>query len=138
MLLAVCELAGRPHMNFTSQHEISRAFVGPRCESCGATESLHVHHINEDWTDHRPENLKTLCINCHLSIHRRKAPPCIVCGAKSRKHKMCQKHYQRWKKHGDPFLVKVRQEGTPNGCRMALDYSDPAMPSRYLPQSPVA
>tara|TARA_Y100000034_G_C6726359_1_gene321526 strand:- start:47 stop:232 length:186 start_codon:yes stop_codon:yes gene_type:complete len=36
----------------------------------------------------------------------RQSPPCIICGEISRKRKMCQKHYQRWRKHGDPQLVK--------------------------------
>jgi hypothetical protein len=32
--------------------------LGP-CETCGALDA-EVHHKNEDWTDHRPENLQRL------------------------------------------------------------------------------
>ena len=94
----------------STQHKISQAMRGSRCESCGKVpqrqRDLHAHHINKDWTDHRPENIKTLCVGCHLKLHTNPPPPCVVCGAKSRKHKMCQKHFQRWKKYGDPLLTR--------------------------------
>ena len=97
------------------QHVISAAFVKPRCESCGGTQHLHVHHINRNWRDHRKENLRTLCIRCHLGREHRKPPKkCLHCEANSRKHGMCQKHFQRWKKYGDPFLTKQRTPGSRN------------------------
>lgn len=36
-----------------------------KCEICGYTESLELHHINGDHTDNRLENLQILCANCH-------------------------------------------------------------------------
>jgi len=103
--------------SFTQQHKISVKFRKERCALCGNTPinsgHLHVHHINGDWKDHRPENLQTLCVGCHLSLHNRgRGPKCKYCETKSRRHGMCQKHYQRWKKYGDPFLTKVRTTGT--------------------------
>ena len=47
-----------------------------RCLDCGATESLHIHHIDFRKVDHRPENLVTLCHACHFArhaAHRRQA-----------------------------------------------------------------
>ena len=44
------------------------------CEACGASKRLEAHHVNEVWTDNRPENLQTLCVFCHAfwhSMHRR-------------------------------------------------------------------
>lgn len=32
-----------------------------RCTVCGATAPLEIHHLNEDPTDDRPENLETRC-----------------------------------------------------------------------------
>ena len=44
------------------------------CEACGAAKRLEAHHVNEVWTDNRPENLQTLCVFCHAfwhAMHRR-------------------------------------------------------------------
>ena len=39
------------------------------CEACGHGQSLHVHHIDQDQTNNRPENLQTLCKHCHNFWH---------------------------------------------------------------------
>lgn len=55
-------------------HAQARKQKKPNCESCGFKKRLHVHHINEDWTNNNPENLQTLCAFCHQfwhSMHRR-------------------------------------------------------------------
>ena len=36
-----------------------------KCEVCGCTESLELHHINGISSDLRLENLQILCPNCH-------------------------------------------------------------------------
>lgn len=36
-----------------------------KCELCGYTENLELHHINGDHYDNRIENLQILCPNCH-------------------------------------------------------------------------
>ncbi|MGZ3549904.1 MAG: HNH endonuclease [Vulcanimicrobiaceae bacterium] len=46
-----------------------------RCQECGLAEwrgkplSVHIDHINGVSTDHRLENLRMLCPNCHLQTH---------------------------------------------------------------------
>jgi 5-methylcytosine-specific restriction endonuclease McrA len=50
-----------------------RQHVGPFCMECGfiATDpaQLDVHHLNGNHDDNRPENLATLCANCHRLFH---------------------------------------------------------------------
>jgi ribosomal protein L32 len=90
---------------------------GTVCEECGATERLHAHHRDEDPTNNVPENIATLCGSCHLRWHWRhgkKAKPravCTACGEPARRHGLCGKHHQRWKKYGDPLLTR-RKIGT--------------------------
>ena len=40
-----------------------------KCEICGYTENLELHHINGDPTDNRLENLQILCPNCHAKTN---------------------------------------------------------------------
>ena|SRR3990167_1148987 len=85
------------------------------CEICNTTKNLHTHHKNENWWDNRSENLQTLCGSCHLKYHWKNGKKvwkrqsvCIVCGNTARKLDMCQKHYQRLRKYGNPLMTKKR------------------------------
>jgi 5-methylcytosine-specific restriction endonuclease McrA len=44
---------------------------GWRCQSCGALSNLEVHHrtLRSQSGDDTEENLITLCIACHASVH---------------------------------------------------------------------
>ncbi|MBB3068183.1 hypothetical protein FHS14_001159 [Paenibacillus baekrokdamisoli] len=44
---------------------------------------------------------------------------CMIDGCdKSTKAKgMCSMHHQRWRRHGDPCFIKVRQSGHPISCQ---------------------
>lgn len=42
------------------------------CQSCGYTEVLDLHHIDEDRTNNHPNNHAILCPNCHAKVHRLK------------------------------------------------------------------
>lgn len=90
------------------------------CEKCGAKvqdigpHQIHIHHRDQNWMNNNQANLETLCGSCHLKWHWqngksvRPSPPCKICGKSSdhSRNRMCQKHYQRWKKYGDPLLRK--------------------------------
>lgn len=57
-----------------ARHYHARKQRTETCEACGTSRRLQAHHINEDWTDNRPENLQTLCVFCHAfwhAMHRR-------------------------------------------------------------------
>lgn len=91
----------------------SRKLRGDHCEECGATERLHLHHVDMDPSNNAPSNRMTLCASCHQKWHwahgrtkPRRQSVCKICGTPARKLDMCQKHYQRFKKYGDPCLTK--------------------------------
>lgn len=81
------------------------------CEQCGSTILLNIHHKDEDKANNSPENCMTLCASCHARWHwengKQSKPPrrCKVCGEVARRKWMCQKHWFRYKKHGDPNLT---------------------------------
>jgi uncharacterized protein YlaI len=86
--------------------------LGKNCEMCGATESLDRHHKDENPLNNEPSNVMTLCDACHTKLHwatGKKAKPktlCVVCGAAAKGRGYCLKHFQRFKKYGDPLLKK--------------------------------
>jgi 5-methylcytosine-specific restriction endonuclease McrA len=50
---------------------------GWRCQNCGASDQLQIHHLN--WRSRLGvdciENLITLCANCHARLHRNVRAP---------------------------------------------------------------
>lgn len=88
---------------------------GSVCAICGATSDLQTHHLDSDPSNNAPSNLMTLCGSCHTRWHwshgkrpSKRQSVCLHCEQPARKLDMCQKHYQRFKLYGDPFLTKVR------------------------------
>ena len=81
------------------------------CEECDSCDHLGVHHMDGNRQNNRPSNVKTFCSSCHTKWHwqngkqARQKPSCSVCGKPASGLGFCQKHYQRFKKHGDPLLV---------------------------------
>jgi len=66
-----------------------------------------VHHKNEHTSDNRPENLEVMTKSQHAKLHNPRGKPCPVNGCQ-RQHfakGLCEMHYQRWQKHGDPTFL---------------------------------
>ena len=90
-----------------------------RCEMCKRQRKrLGTHHIDGDKENNDPSNRMTLCPRCHTKWHwqhgkrgKRKTSVVCFCGDQSFELGMCRKHYQRFKRHGDPMLVKIRNGG---------------------------
>lgn len=84
------------------------------CYRCGTTtRRLDVHHVDGNTLNNEPSNLMVLCRPCHLREEGRVGrPPCKVCGRSSTGLGYCDKHYQRFKKYGDPLMWK-RNQHTP-------------------------
>lgn len=93
----------------------ARTFRGDACAQCGATENLDTHHLDLNPYNNAPENLMTLCDVCHAKWHwahgkrtQWRRTSCEICGRPADKHRMCQKHWIRLQKYGDPLLTKKR------------------------------
>lgn len=93
----------------------AEGFRGNQCAECGAPEELAVHHLDANTANNAPDNLMTLCATCHTRWHWthgkkpwKRQSVCKICGEPARKLDMCQKHYQRFRKYGDPCLTKKR------------------------------
>lgn len=41
-----------------------------KCERCGKSEKLHVHHKDRDRRNNNDENLEVLCTMCHMHEHK--------------------------------------------------------------------
>lgn len=88
---------------------------GENCQTVGRVQPLSVHHMDGDIRNNVSSNLKTFCESCHQKWHwkngkqpwKRRAA-CKVCPSLSRRLGLCSKHYQRFKKYGDPLLMKKR------------------------------
>jgi len=117
---STCMGMGRRKQDATIGAYRKRAIVLRKatCERCGATEHLHCHHIDGNPTNNNPSNVQTLCASCHTQLHwengksiPRKHYNCVICGKPHVKlHRgMCEKHYQRWKKYGNPYLTKQKR-----------------------------
>ena len=111
---------------------VRTASMKPSCESCGSTDRLSLHHLDEDRTNNSLANLQTLCPSCHTRWHwehgkkpwRRHSPTCTICGKPAKRLGLCETHRSRLLRHGNPLLVKrkvgqswvlVEDRGTPNG-----------------------
>lgn len=87
-------------------HERARRIHKNRvCEICGSTKNIDIHHKDENIQNNEPDNLMALCRSCHMKKHRKKGI-CKICGNPVKGHGYCEKHYQRWKKYGDPLYHK--------------------------------
>lgn len=103
--------------SLASLRKRAEKFRGTECARCGAKTGLQIHHKDRNPANNAPSNLITLCGNCHTRLHweegkiplqKKKNFYCKICGEPARKSDMCQKHYQRFQKYGDPYLTKKK------------------------------
>ncbi len=69
---------------------------------------MDVHHIDHNYLNNSLENLERICRSCHSREHRQRGL-CTICGQPQKGLGYCDKHYQRFKKWGDPLAVKENQ-----------------------------
>lgn len=64
--------AGKNNNNYKNGISTYHQYKKSRCESCGSTKNLMVHHIDGNRKNNEKSNLKTLCWSCHERVTRRK------------------------------------------------------------------
>ena len=93
----------------------ARKFRKTKCETCGTTENLQIHHIDSNPANNSPRNLMTLCGVCHTKWHwangksaskQKQAKPCLCCEKIARHNGLCNTHYTRYRRNGDPNIVR--------------------------------
>lgn len=107
-----------------------RFLRGDMCETCGDTTMLGLHHVDGNPAHNDSTNLMTLCASCHTKWHwehGKTAPKqtsvCPYCDKPSQKLGMCQKHYQRFRKYGNPLMTKKK-----HGSHFVLVVETPGPP----------
>ena len=65
---------GPDHWNFkgdecSDYRSICFKYHGSKCLICGEKNTVHAHHIDEDRSNHKLENLVPLCLNHHHYMH---------------------------------------------------------------------
>lgn len=61
-------LTNQIHIQIAGEAGLNRKI----CSVCGVEReygNFHIHHINGDSNDNRPENLLVLCPYCHINVH---------------------------------------------------------------------
>jgi hypothetical protein len=95
--------------SWATTHHHARKEVPPGpCSICGKSDASDVHHKDGNHQNGSRSNLVRICRSCHIKEHRQRGS-CSVCGAPVKGLGFCEKHYQRFKRHGDPNIVKVNQ-----------------------------
>lgn len=56
-------------MPATPYSTIARQLLGDKCNICGSTEGLVIHHKDKNRENNDPENLQLLCSSCHKKKH---------------------------------------------------------------------
>lgn len=110
---------GTNESNWSTTHLIARNINNlilnkNQCEKCGTKEGqLDIHHKDFNENNNELDNLICLCRSCHTKIHR-PAKGCKVedCDNEHKGHGYCEKHYQRFRKYGNPHTVKWNTKHT--------------------------
>ena len=48
----------------------ARKYKKTYCEACGSSKKMVTHHIDQDRTNNDPDNIQTLCKQCHDFFHQ--------------------------------------------------------------------
>lgn len=91
---------------------IAKARAGNRCEKCGASGPLQVHHVSYDRLGHEwQDDLSVLCGKCHVEAHKEITKSRETVSEKKRYYAgldtyMTKKHGEDWDLYVDPDLAE--------------------------------
>ncbi len=80
-----------------------------RCNRCKKPKARDVHHRDGNYLNNSPSNLERICRSCHSREHNLKGS-CTICGARVKGLGFCDKHYQRFKRHNDPLMLRGKRQ----------------------------
>lgn len=93
-----------------------------KCEVCGCTESLELHHINGNHQDNRLENLQILCANCHRKTNNFR-------GKGIRAHKAASDWFISDEEAEQRHQVKLEKRRVPKNLRKVIPILPKICPS---------
>jgi hypothetical protein len=79
-----------------------------KCELCGKDNGrLDIHHKDNNENNNNLDNLMCLCRSCHMKVHN-PVSVCSIegCNNRVKGHGYCDKHYQRFRRYGNPYVVR--------------------------------
>lgn len=98
---------------YNSRKQSAKTNTGT-CNRCGRPVSetrLYVHHKDENPLNNVLENLETLCGSCYRKAHAPLPKECQCCERPARHRGLCNTHYSRFRRHGDPGLIVTWKDG---------------------------
>src|SRR5690606_6935812 len=98
-------------INATNSRRQAAKIRAKQCANCGSGSRLQVHHRDGNPLNNDPSNLITLCASCHMRLHwqewkrtRYPTKPCLHCDRPARHRGLCDTHWTRYRKSGNPLL----------------------------------
>ena len=68
------------------------------CADCGARTNLCIHHIDFDHYNNSPENLKVMCVTCHMSFHKKEYWKAVKAGKEPKRSTQIYGTKKRWRR----------------------------------------
>ena len=92
----------------TARYHARKIIPKGSCSLCGKPNARDVHHKDGNYLNNSEDNLARTCRSCHNRGHRPRSS-CTICGKPAKGHGYCSKHYVRFRKYGDPLIIRGKR-----------------------------